>query len=60
MASIIERVVNEIGPEKVISIVSDNAKNMVKAWDVFLKKKPSFFAYFFFFWLCCTYIKLAL
>lgn len=46
MASIIERVVNEVGPEKVISIVSDNAKNMVKAWDVFLKNHPSHISFF--------------
>lgn len=58
MASITEKVVNEVGTEKVISVVSDNAKNMVKAWDVFIKKK-SFFTNLFF-WVRCTYIKLAL
>lgn len=41
MASIIERIVCEIGPKKVISVVSDNAKNMVKAWDIFIKNNPS-------------------
>lgn len=27
--------------KKVISVVSDNAKNMVKAWDIFIKNNPS-------------------
>jgi hypothetical protein len=31
MASIIEKIVCEIGPKKVISVASNNAKNMVKA-----------------------------
>jgi len=41
MASIIERIVCEIGQKKVISVVSDNAKNKVKAWDIFIKNNPS-------------------
>jgi len=37
VASIIKRIFFEMVPKKVISVVSDNGKNMVKAWDKFLK-----------------------
>lgn len=47
MASIIERIVCEIGPNNFSYF--DNAKNMVKAWDIFIKNNPlsqmSFFGY---------------
>ncbi|KAF0710720.1 Uncharacterized protein FWK35_00026520 [Aphis craccivora] len=36
MANIIQEVIVEVGHEKIISVISDNAKNMVKSWEIIL------------------------
>lgn len=41
MTSIIEKFFCEIGQKNIISVVSDNAKNMVRALDVFIKNNPT-------------------
>lgn len=40
MAKIIQEVIVEVGHEKIISVISDNAKNMVKSWEIVNEHYP--------------------
>lgn len=40
MATIIQEVIVEVGHEKIISVISDNAKNMVKSWEILNEYYP--------------------
>lgn len=49
MAKIIQEVIDEIGYEKIISIISDNAKNMIESWEIVNEHYPELDISFY----CC-------
>jgi len=40
MAKIIQEIIDEVGHEKIISVISDNVKNMVKSWEIVNENYP--------------------